>query len=606
MARNMKLTKTLSSAALITMVLGMIPMGSYGIALAEPITDLTPVVQEQQVEKVPVRQDLVTPAAATTASPITAEASPSLTIGAPSVAAPPTSSALDVKSLNNALFLLQIQQELKSAYNDYHKLNTVIDGSQEQVNGLKDKLGSLRDEILNFQKQIDVSEARIKNVSTQIGLQSKEIGLLEEEIMARGIALEEQKSLLADYMRMMYVNENRFRGDNGDVSLSPAKLLLSDTNLGETVQQMATLDMLQHSGQNMLWKLRSSQETIAQIQSDVGVKKKTLDALQDKLLTQRDRLEDEKITKEKLLQVTHGEDQTYKKLIAESLAQQDDSLLQINALQSNFNYVKDNLSKLGNSVGVTDIQRLLDERTRQIYDFQQQTDQDSILQWPVNPSRGISAFFHDSSYRSRFGVGHEAIDIPTMQGTAIHAPKDGIVYKVKDNGMGYSYIILSHKGQIMTVYGHVSSILVKEGQAVMAGTVIGLTGGMLGTKGAGYMTTGAHLHLEVLYKGSHVDPLDYLSLSKLSLDDLPAKYAKRVENEGIRKAGAGVLLPGGSSLLDGSSGSSAGTGLSSGSNSINGLNPADMTDPAIEETVRKSVEERGQAEIDTYKKIFGE
>lgn len=575
----MKLAQILSSAALTTMILGMVPVSLVPAARAEPITDLTRVADVQEVDKVPLRKDEAVP-----------------------TSVPTTSSALDTKSLNNALFLLQIQQELKSAYNDYHKLNTVIDGSQERINGLKDKLGSLRDEILNFQREIDVSEARIKNVATQIGLQSQEIGLLEEEILTRGIALEEQKSLLADYMRMIYVNENRFREGNGDLSLSPAKLLLSDATLGETIAQMTTLDMLQHSGQNMLEKLRGSQEAIALIQKSVGEKKKILDVSRDTLLMQRAHLEEEKLAKEKLLQITHGEDQTYKKLIAQSVQQQDESLLEINALQSNFNYVKDNLSKLGNSVGVTDIQKLLDDRTRQIYEFQQQTDQDSVLQWPVNPTRGISAFFHDSAYKSRFGVGHQAIDIPALQGTAIHAPKDGIVYKVKDNGMGYSYIILSHKGQIMTVYGHVSSILVREGQAVSAGTVIGLTGGQLGTKGAGYMTTGAHLHLEVLSKGVHVDPLDYLSLSKLSLDDLPAKYAKRVESEGIRRAASsGASDAEADSSAAGSEDGLSGAGLGSaeaGSNT--------MTDPQIELDVQKSVEERGQAEIDAYKKIFGE
>ncbi len=576
----MKLPKILSSTALATMILGMVPVNLVYVALAEPITDLTRVADVQEVNKVPLRKD---------------EAEKVETV-------PSTSSALDTKSLNNALFLLQIQQELKSAYNDYHKLNTVIDGSQERINGLKDKLGNLRDEILNFQKEISVSEARIKNVATQIGLQSQEIGLLEEEILTRGIALEEQKSLLADYMRMIYVNENRFREGGGDIRLSPAKLLLSNATLGETIAQMTTLDMLQHSGQNMLEKLRGSQEVIAVIQKNVGEKKKTLDDLRDKLLLQRAHLEEEKLAKEKLLQITHGEDQTYRKLIAQSVQQQDESLLEINALQSNFNYVKDNLSKLGNSVGVTDIQKLLDDRTRQIYEFQQQADQDSVLQWPVNPTRGISAYFHDSSYKGRFGMDHQAIDIPTMQGTAIHAPKDGIVYKVKDNGMGYSYIILSHKGQIMTVYGHVSSIMVKEGQAVNEGTVIGLTGGQLGTKGAGYMTTGAHLHFEVLSRGSHVDPLDYLSLSKLSLDNLPAKYAKRVESEGIKRAASSsAASSAGSVAVDGSAAADGSVADGSAAAGLNG-----MTDPRIELDVQKSVEERGQAEIDAYKKIFGE
>ena len=591
----MKYTKLISSAALITMMF-------YGMAQAEPVTDLTPVeAAPLQVDKVPLREK--------------GSAIPS--------------AALDAKSLNNALFLLQIQQDLKSAYLDYHKLNSVIGTSQEHVNGLKDQLGTLRDEIVHFQKEISVSEARIKNVATRVGLQSKEIGLLEEEIVTRGIALEEQKTLLADYMRMIYINEHRFREGDFGVDLSSAKLLLSDATLGEMVQQMTTLDMLQHSGQTMLEKLRGSQDAIAVMQQSVSGKKKELDALKNKLLSQRVRLEDEKLAKERLLQVTHGEDQIYKKLIAESLAQQDESLLQINALQSNFNYVKDNLSKLGNSVGVSDIQKLLDERTQQIYTFQQQADVDSVFSWPVSPSRGISAYFHDSAYRGRFGVDHQAIDIPTLQGTAIHAPKDGIVYKVQDNGMGYSYIIVSHKGQLMTVYGHVSAILVKEGQAVAAGTVLGLTGGVPGTKGAGYMTTGAHLHFEVFSKGVHVDPLDYLSLSRLPLDDLPAKYAKRVESEGImkratleegissendrasEKSSSGKSNVSGTSGVRGAARSSGATGTSDGATrapaEVEKESYADhLRDLKMAEEVQKAVEENGRNEVETYRKIFGE
>lgn len=568
----MKCTKPISLAALVTTVFAL---SLSGIALAEPITDLTPVQKVTEVEKVPIRVEPETPSDA---------------VVTPSGPAS-TPSPLDTKSLNNALFLLQIQQELKSAYQDYHKLNRVIDGSQERVNGLKEKLGGLRDEILHFQKEIDESEARIKNVGTLIGLQSKEIGLLEEEILSRGIALEEQKVLLADYMRMIYVNENRFAEGDGSSELSPAKLLLSGEDLGEMIQQMTTLDMLQHNGQVMLEKLRGSQDAIAGIQRDVAEKKKALDAMKDKLLAQRERLEDEKLTKERLLQVTHGEDQTYKKLIAQSVTQQEESLLEINSLQSNFNYVKDNLSKLGNSVSASDIAKLLDDRTRQMYEFHQQADQDSVLQWPVAPTRGISAYFRDSAYLARFGVAHQAIDIPTLQGTAIHAPKDGIVYKVKDNGMGYSYIILSHKGQLMTVYGHVSSILVKEGQAVMTGSVLGLTGGMPGTKGAGYLTTGAHLHFEVFAAGKHVDPLDYLSLSKLSLDDLPAKYAKRVESEGVKRVGAS-------------------SGVDDDESRAEEDNHDETKEREMEREIgveiQKSVEQSGEKEIETYKTIFGE
>lgn len=132
------------------------------------------------------------------------------------------------------------------------------------------------------------------------------------------------------------------------------------------------------------------------------------------------------------------------------------------------------------------------------------------LDWPVRPSLGVSAFFDDAGYKKRFGFDHHAIDIPVEQGTSIRAPADGTVLKVAMNGLGYSYITLQHGGDTQTVYGHVSSASVKEGDSVSFGQVIGHSGGRPGSKGAGLLTTGPHLHFAVKVKGVLVDPTLYL------------------------------------------------------------------------------------------------
>lgn len=132
------------------------------------------------------------------------------------------------------------------------------------------------------------------------------------------------------------------------------------------------------------------------------------------------------------------------------------------------------------------------------------------FEWPVNPALGISATFHDPAYFKKFGMQHQAIDIPVEQGSVVHAAADGIVAKVSDNGMGYSSLVISHNGGYATLYGHVSGFLVHEGDQVHAGQGVALSGGTPGTKGAGHMTTGAHLHFELIKDGTHVDPLTVL------------------------------------------------------------------------------------------------
>ncbi len=141
-----------------------------------------------------------------------------------------------------------------------------------------------------------------------------------------------------------------------------------------------------------------------------------------------------------------------------------------------------------------------------------QLDENAAVQffWPVEPSLGISAHFDDAAYTARFGMAHHAIDIPTTQGTIVQAVADGIVSKVSDNGMGFNSLVIQHAGGYATLYGHVSEFLVSEGQHVSAGDPVARSGGTPGTKGAGLMTTGAHLHLAFYKDGEAVDPLGVL------------------------------------------------------------------------------------------------
>lgn len=132
------------------------------------------------------------------------------------------------------------------------------------------------------------------------------------------------------------------------------------------------------------------------------------------------------------------------------------------------------------------------------------------LDWPVYPALGISAFFEDAAYKERFGFDHHAVDIPVDQGSPLRAPAEGTVLKVSLNGLGYSFIVLEHAGEVQTIYGHVSASTVKEGDRVLYGQVIGRTGGQPGTQGAGLITTGPHLHLAVKVRGVLVDPMQYL------------------------------------------------------------------------------------------------
>lgn len=102
---------------------------------------------------------------------------------------------------------------------------------------------------------------------------------------------------------------------------------------------------------------------------------------------------------------------------------------------------------------------------------------------------------------------HKGIDIAAERGTEVFATAAGRVEKVVTNyktnrGWG-KYVIIDHGIGIKTLYGHLSKVMVQEGQMIDRWKPIGL----VGETG---LATGPHLHYEVRKNGKHIDPEEYI------------------------------------------------------------------------------------------------
>ena len=113
------------------------------------------------------------------------------------------------------------------------------------------------------------------------------------------------------------------------------------------------------------------------------------------------------------------------------------------------------------------------------------------------------------------GSAHNALDFRAAEGTPVYAAEDGQVNQVQNwtgskTGMqSYGNMVRirhsDYNGRFLfTRYAHLSTIVVKNGQWVKAGDVIGYSGNTGNS-------TAPHLHFEVIYNYNRVNPLNWLS-----------------------------------------------------------------------------------------------
>ncbi|MEO0184513.1 MAG: M23 family metallopeptidase [candidate division WOR-3 bacterium] len=106
---------------------------------------------------------------------------------------------------------------------------------------------------------------------------------------------------------------------------------------------------------------------------------------------------------------------------------------------------------------------------------------------------------------------HEGVDFSASRGTPVYATAEGIVVYA-DWNMGYGYVIdIDHGYGFVTRYAHLSKILVKEGELVKRGQVIGRVG-------ATGRAVCSHLHYEVHVAGIKVNPTKYVDFKNVVFD----------------------------------------------------------------------------------------
>ncbi|MBP7819434.1 peptidoglycan DD-metalloendopeptidase family protein [Candidatus Gracilibacteria bacterium] len=418
-----------------------------------------------------------------------------------------------VQEADGAKVLENVKSTIRNKSGDLTDLSRNVGVIEEELSSATERISTLEEQIVGLDEEVSRTSKKVEASREELNQLKERIVITESEILETNDEIAEQKELISELIRFIYVQNIEIGGFDSSVSQT-IKLLFADESAGEQLATLSDLEYLEVSQRDLVvsleGKIKQAKSLLVSLNKDKIASQKTYNELrrQENLLTiQRQ-------AKVDLLAQTQGKVEIYADLLIEAQAEEVEIRNQIRKLALEYDKLAKQIEDSGLTFGANPIGS---------------GNGDGKLSWPILPERGVSAFFKDSSYKAALGVEHNAIDIRATMATPVLAAEDGIIYKVKGgDGLDYHYIIIAHRNGILTLYGHMYDIFVTEGQPIRAGQQIGLSGGLPGSRGAGYLTTGPHLHFEVIDNGRHADPLNYLDLTKINLKYLPEKYLQNL------------------------------------------------------------------------------
>lgn len=384
------------------------------------------------------------------------------------------------------------QEELKQENEDLQAKIDALKEDEEAALAYQEELTGKIDE--NEQK-IDQARATIEEMNGKIKELEARLSLSEEKYQGTIDAFKER-------LKALYVS--------GGSSLGTLEILLDSESLSEFFTRQELVEVMAQRDQSMLDQLdaymaetQGDREELVAAQQEVADSKKAIEAAQEELETLYEEndllvasLEGQQADAQEQIAANEAEDAELQAqleaLIAERNRQEEEKrqqALQNQQAQNGGSDGGEGATQPSGGTGVEPVTPGLQSGFSPI--------------WPL-PGVGVGSItghFGDMYFNGP----HNGLDIGAGYGTPIVAAQAGEVISAQYHWSWGNNVLIWHNETFSTRYAHMSSIAVSAGQYVEQGQIIGY----VGSTGESF---GNHLHFEVYYGGSRVDPDPYLGI----------------------------------------------------------------------------------------------
>lgn len=352
--------------------------------------------------------------------------------------------------------------ELNDAQSQKGSIDSKLTDLNKQKQQQQSQLNSVKNAQSSLQNSQAKAEADLKNTTNLLNAKAQLVKETEASVKKAEEDYNKQKELFKTRLRVMYQNSNSsyldVLADSNSISDFLGRLQLIETISKRDKELAVSLD---DAKKDLEYKKKVQEEEKAKLQATADAQKKTVSSIQ---ATQAAKAAEEKKINDSIASINKQEDALLKK-----------------------------------SQELTDLINTISIRRKGAYVNGQ-------MNWPTPGYSLITSQFSNGRLHPVLGVtrAHTGVDIGAPMSAAIVAANKGTVILAGwQDGYGNT-VIIDHGGNISTLYGHASRLLVSAGQEVEAGQLIA----KVGSTG---LSTGPHLHFEVRVNGGPVNPLSYVS-----------------------------------------------------------------------------------------------
>ena len=389
---------------------------------------------------------------------------------------------------------------------------------KKQIDALKEDKKAIQEEIQKLKGQINENQSEMEKmvqkkdlIDQEISLRYDEIANLNEQIAACSLLIaDKQEELLeaeARFEELSDKNKERIRAMEEGGEINYWSVLFQANSFSDLLDRLNMVQEIAAADQRRLKELDAAAKEVAAAKTALEEEKAGLEVSKEELNTAQAELEAKRVEADEILADLVATGAEYEALMEESEDKQTALMKEIAGKEADYKAQKYK-EWLATSVPPTTAPKPPSTTTKPSSSGGTAGTGSTVngITWkkPMSYSQVSSPFgyrYHPISGKWKM---HYGIDLAGPTGRPIYATRGGTVsYTGYEAGGAGNWVQINHGDGFKSVYMHMTKYVVRTGQNVAQGDLIGYCGSTGGS-------TGPHLHFGISYNGTYVNPANYM------------------------------------------------------------------------------------------------